>query len=75
MELFNWMEDALAKGQPVVYITVGSYCILQEWSLNALYYGLKKLKCKVVWSLKKEYKTPAADNDPDFWIDSWIPQI
>ena len=26
MQLFNWLEDALDKGEDVVYITIGTMC-------------------------------------------------
>lgn len=28
-KLFLWLEEALARNQPVVYISIGSYCIYQ----------------------------------------------
>lgn len=59
-----------------MYVALGSYCILQKWSVEAIYNGLKKLGVRVVWSLKPncmEY-LPVKD-DPDFWISPWNPQV
>lgn len=74
IELYNWLEDAQAKNMPVVYISIGSLCVWQQWSIDALYYGLKKLGCRVVWSIKKEFHLPVED-DPDFWVQPWVPQV
>ena len=67
------MDDAQSKNQPVIYISIGSICKWKQWSIDALFHGLKKLGAKVVWSIK-DFKTPD-DNDPDFWIRPWVPQI
>ena len=42
-----------------------------NWEVDALYFGLKPLGVKVVWSLK-DLKIPKPD-DPDFWVRDWIP--
>ena len=73
-KLYQWLEEAQANKQPVVYISIGSYCIYQQWSIDALYYGLKKLGCRVIWSLRKEYKLPV-ENDKDVWAMPWVPQV
>ena len=67
------MDDAQSKNQPVIYISLGSICKWKQWSIDALFHGLKKLGAKVVWSIR-DFKTPD-DNDPDFWIRPWVPQI
>lgn len=38
--IYNWMEDALEKGQKVVYISIGSECTWEDWSINAVKEGL-----------------------------------
>lgn len=38
-----------------------------------MYFGLKKVGCKVIWSLKN-LKMPE-DNNENFWVREWIPQI
>jgi len=35
---------------------------------------LKKLGCRVIWSLKKEFKLPV-ENDNDIWAMPWVPQV
>ena len=73
-KLYLWLEEALANKQPVVYISIGSYCIYQQWSIDALYHGLKRLNCRVIWSIKKEYKLPV-ENDENVWAMPWVPQV
>jgi hypothetical protein len=46
---------------------------MREWSVKAIYYGLKKLGIKVVWSLR-DFEIPEP-NDPNFYVKPWIPQI
>lgn len=70
--LFDWMEKALADNQDVVYVSIGSLCKWQQWSVDAIYYGLKNLGCKVVWSMK-DFKLP--EENPDFYVREWMPQI
>lgn len=40
--------------------------------MDALYHGLKKVGCRVIWSLKN-FKLP--EENPNFWVSTWIPQI
>ena len=72
-ELSNWLDEAQSNNQAVVYVSLGSVCKWKQWSVDAIYNGLKKLGCKVIWSLK-DFKTPN-DEDPDFWIRPWVPQV
>ena len=72
-DLLKWLDEAQSAGQKVVYVSVGSVCIWQQWSINAIYYGLKKLGCRVIWSLKSELKLP--EENPNFWVRQWIPQV
>lgn len=51
-ELFDWVNKAQSEGKPVIYIALGSYCVLQRWSVEAIYYGVKKVGARAVWSLK-----------------------
>lgn len=71
--LFNWFEQALKNKQDVVIITLGSECIYQPWYITTIYDGLKKLGCKVLWSLRGDFKLP--EENKNFWISPWIPQI
>ena len=78
MNLYNWLEDALDKGEDVVYVTLGSICRWQKWSINAVYTGLKNIGCRVIWSLKDEWLEILDENpagNPKFWLSSWCPQI
>mmetsp|Transcript_237 Transcript_237/g.428 ORF Transcript_237/g.428 Transcript_237/m.428 type:complete len:119 (-) Transcript_237:106-462(-) len=71
-DLFKWMNDANERNIKIVYISIGSMCIWQKWSVEALYHGLKKLGVKVIWSLKTPELLPV-QNDPDFYVHSWLP--
>lgn len=37
LTLYNWLEDALAKNEDVVYVSLGSMCRWQPWSVNTMY--------------------------------------
>lgn len=78
IDLYNWLEDAVAKEEDVVVITLGSICKWQQWSINAVYKGLKNIGCRVVWSLAEEYQAILSENpkdNPKFFVSKWIPQI
>ena len=64
----------MEPNQNVVYVSLGSVAIWQYWAIHAIYDGLKKVGCRVIWSLKDEFQIPQKD-DPDFWVRPWIPQI
>eukprot|EP00439_Symbiodinium_sp_Y106_P010623 s5114_g1.t1 len=59
----------------VVYVTTGSLAKLHDWQVRAIYKGLKKAQCRVVWSLKEAQQEflPSKD-DPEFFISKWTPQ-
>lgn len=71
-ELFDWIEQAASKNQKVVYVSIGSVCKWQQWSVDAMYHGLKKVGCRIIWSLK-DFELP--EENPDFWTSPWVPQI
>jgi len=50
-ELYEWVEDAKKQGITVIYMSIGTVCKYEEWSLIALAEGTNKLGCKIVWSL------------------------
>ena len=52
-------------------------CIYSQWSIDALYNGLKGIECKVVWSLRQnpEESLVLPKSDDSFWISKWIPQV
>ncbi|CAE7438373.1 UGT2B14 [Symbiodinium natans] len=72
-ELHNFLRQSEPAG--VVYVTTGSLAKLHDWQVRVIYNGLKKARCRVVWSLKGELQQflPVAD-DPDFYISKWTPQ-
>lgn len=70
-DLFKWLEEARESNRKVVYVSIGSVCMWDDWSVKAIYDGLKKVGCKVIWSLK-DHQIPD-ENDPDFWVRPWIP--
>jgi len=67
------MNKAESQGIPIVYVSLGSLCQWQKWSVDAIYNGLKKLGVKVIWSLKDAALLPT-QNDPDFFVRPWQPQ-
>ena len=70
------MNAAHADNIPIVYISIGSECKWQDWSIKAMYEGLCAVKCKVIWALKAPYKLPeGADKNDNFWSSAWLPQI
>lgn len=73
-ELLAWLNKAEADGIDVVYVSIGSECHWQQWSIDAIYEGLKKLGVRCVWSIRNnDLNIP--DSDPNFWIKEWLPQI
>lgn len=61
----------MEEGKDIVYVSLGTVCEYKEWDLNAIYYGLKRVGCKVIWSLKGN-KLP--EENPNFWVSEWVPQ-
>jgi len=66
------MEAAREANKDVVYLSIGSMCTWMKWEVDALFYGLKELGVRVIWSLKQPELLPD-QNDPDFWVSSWVP--
>ena len=52
------MDDALAKGQKVMVISMGSVIIWKQWAIDYVLEGIKELNKKtsvrVLWSLKED---------------------
>lgn len=71
-ELFAWLNEAQENGEDVVYVSLGSIVKWQQWCVDTVYFGLKKLGCKVIWSLKN-FELP--EENPNFWVRPWIPQV
>ena len=52
-KLFDWMNQK-SEYSDIVYISLGSLVIWTDWEIKAIYNGLKKLNCKVIWSIKSK---------------------
>ena len=35
-----------------MYVSLGTIVIWTDWEVDSIYNGLKKLNCKVIWSIK-----------------------
>jgi UDP:flavonoid glycosyltransferase YjiC (YdhE family) len=76
--LYAWMNDAQSKGEDIIYLSLGSMCLWFEWSVKAMYYGIKDIpNCRVIWSIKTEAAKflPADLDESKFFISSWLPQV
>lgn len=71
LDLYQWLEEAQANDEAVVYISLGSVARWRDWSVKAMYFGLKKLNCKVVWSLRGDFEIP--EKNDKFWVSKWVP--
>ena len=38
--LYQWMEDAAEKGEKVIYVSIGTECMWDRWSIDAVYAAL-----------------------------------
>ena len=81
-KLAEWLDDAEAKGQPVIYFTVGSECKWEQWYVDNSLKGFDLLKQKgvnprIVWAMKEgNYTFPEArKNDGNHWVAAWLPQV
>jgi len=76
----EWLQQIRAEGLRIVYVTMGSMQILEQFQLEALFNGLMSLKPKVAvaWSLKEEQheQIPGgrASLPPHFFVQKWLPQ-
>jgi UDP:flavonoid glycosyltransferase YjiC (YdhE family) len=65
----------------VVFVSLGSLVIMQQWYVDAIYHGClqlsKRTPLRIVWGLKEtEGVSLPTDYDRDvFWIEGWVPQI
>lgn len=74
IDLFNWLEEAKANNEDVVYVSLGSLVRWQKWTVNTIYQGLKNIGCKVVWGLPDKYHELFDEDpktNPKFWIRGW----
>jgi len=68
------MNDAHEKGEKIIYLSISTMCIWTQWTIDAFYHGLKKLGCKVIWSIRNQELLPK-DMGSNFWVSAWVPQI
>lgn len=60
----------------VVYVSTGTVVKLARWQVEAIFHGLKRAGCRVLWSLKEEaYEFLPCRDDKSFFIDTWMPQL
>ena len=67
------MNDAVENNQSIVYVSIGSECKWQQWSIDAIYEGLKNIGCKVIWSLRINGELKLPQDNPNIWVRDWIP--
>lgn len=68
--LNDWLDDAQANGEKVVYVSLGSIAKWRPWSVKVMYEGLKKVGCRVIWSMR-DYELP--EKNEKFWVSGWVP--
>jgi len=76
--LYAWMNDAQSKGEDIIYLSLGSMCSWFEWSVKAMYNGVKDIpKTRVIWSINAEAAKflPEDLDKSKFFISSWLPQV
>lgn len=75
-----WLQQVRAEGLRIVYVTMGSMQVLEQFQLEALFYGLKSLtpKVAVAWSLKEEQHQQLPGGiealPSHFFVQKWLPQ-
>lgn len=70
-QLYEFLELALKDKKPVIYLSLGTVATWCQWQVDAFYKGLKKIDCRVVWSLR-DLELPDKQ-DSDFYAKPWIP--
>lgn len=78
--MYDWLEDAHQKNQKVIFITIGSECGWEPWSIDAMKKGLiylhEKYKVRAIWALPGLGKIPHPfeKDDDKFIVSSWLAQ-
>mmetsp|Transcript_13813 Transcript_13813/g.23561 ORF Transcript_13813/g.23561 Transcript_13813/m.23561 type:complete len:237 (+) Transcript_13813:108-818(+) len=72
-ELYEWLNKSKRDGKQVVYVSLGTVCQWNKWSVDAIFNGLKRLDVRVIWSLNNPDLLPT-QNDPAFFTREWLPQ-
>lgn len=54
-KLYSWLQDAHEKNQKVIYISLGTECLLDQWAVKVLTKGLNKImdfeNCRIIWHI------------------------
>uniref|UniRef100_A0A7S1EYL2 UDP-glycosyltransferases domain-containing protein n=1 Tax=Noctiluca scintillans TaxID=2966 RepID=A0A7S1EYL2_NOCSC len=81
MPLFNdWLEAVRAQGLQIVYVTMGSMQVLEEYQVEAFYNGLREIPgIAVAWSLKENQQAflpekSSSEKFDKFFVNKWMPQ-
>lgn len=77
-QLNMWLTQAIAADEPVVYISLGSQVVWQQWYLDTFYEALNTLSeqkgLRVVISLpSKTVMMPEGYDKQMYWVDDWMP--
>lgn len=74
-DLCDWLDRARAGNKPVVYVSTGTVIKLDREKVTALFEGLGRSDCWVIWSLKAEPQqwlpSPVPEN---FFVRDWQPE-
>lgn len=79
-ELNGWIAWVRAEGLRIVYVTMGSMQVLEEFQVQGLYNGLNQVEgCAVLWSLKEDQQIFLPGGGVQglpkkFFINKWLPQ-
>ena len=80
--IFDWLEDALQKNEKVIYVTIGSECQWQDWSIKAVKSGVEELydkdKVRTIWAIPKLGQEgapahPFGKDDHRVICSGWLP--
>lgn len=77
-ELAAWMDQANAQNEAIIYISLGSEIIWQQWYIDAFYNGIlnvcKQKKIRCIWAMKTEgMSLPEGYDKNIFWWGTWLP--
>ena len=80
LQLNKWLTEASAANESVVYISLGSQVVWQQWYIDTFFEALnslsKQIALRVVISLRsKTVKMPEDYDKQMYWVDEWLPQI
>lgn len=79
-DLGAWINEVDIEKEAVLFVTLGSEVIWQEWYMDRMYKGWEILKTrglnvKVIWALRSDDVKLPEGYDPKFhWVSKWLPQ-